>query len=313
MRPFLKFILSLIALIACCAIVDCLIGVILDKMIDKVPNDGNEIAATHYAIKRVNDPVLILGSSRAKNHYYPDIISDSLSVSVYNLGRPGHYISYTYCLINSILDRYTPEIVIWELEMDSLFLNTDEDRANSLKPYYWDSRVVQEVINEKEGVKEKVRLLSNAYRYNGIAIDILYSCLKGGPDVDPLKGMIPAEHTDYHVNPILQLDNSISGDIDQARVKRLHDALKRLIDAGVKVYVFDSPVYFLPNPDRNLASESIIREECEKLSVPIFDNRYLDYFLQHPELFRDNSHLYEDGAEKYSQLAAHQIIQAYLR
>ena len=131
MKPFLKFILSVIILIACCAIADCLIGVVLDKMIDKVPNDGNEIGAAHYAIKRVDDPVLIIGSSRAKNHYYPNIIADSLSLDTYDLGRLGHYVSYSSSLINLILDRYIPEIVIWELGMDTFFSDT-EDRVNTL-------------------------------------------------------------------------------------------------------------------------------------------------------------------------------------
>lgn len=309
MKPFLKFILSVIILIACCAVADCLIGVILDKMIDKVPNDGNEIGLAHYAITSVNDPVLIIGSSRARDHYDPDILSDSLSLKAYNLGRAGHYVSYSSCLVNMILDRYTPDIVLWEVGMESLFSNIDEDRINSLKPYYWESSVVQEVIDEKNGKTAKRKLLSNSYRYNGMAIDVLYRFFKGGLNTDPNKGMTPIKHTGYNVDPKLLIDTNYSGPIDQARVTRFHNALQRLVNAGVIVLVFDSPHYALPNPDRNLASESIIREECERLSIPIFDNRYLDFFLQHPEMFRDNSHLFEDGAEIYSQLAAHQIIQ----
>ena len=107
----------------------------------------------------------------------------------------------------------------------------------------------------------------------------------------------------------LSLEKSRTSPIDQARVDRFHNAIQRLNEAGVRVFVFDSPHYALLNPDRNLASESIIREECERLAIPIFDNRYLDYFLQHPELFRDYSHLFEDGAEIYTKLAAHQIVE----
>lgn len=313
MKPFLKFILSLIILVACCAIADCLIGVILDKMIDRVPNDGNEIGAAHFAIKKVNDPVLIIGSSRARDHYYPGIISDSLSLSTYNFGRQGHYVSYASSLVSMILDRYTPNLVIWELGMDTLFTDTDEDRSSTLKPYYWNSSIVQEVIDEKEGKEARIKLMSNSYRYNGMAIDIVYSFLRGGIDADPNKGMTPIKHNTYDIEPELRLDHSFNGDIDQARVNRLHNALQRLTDAGVKVIVFDSPHYALPNPDRNLASETIIRKECERLSIPIFDNRYLDFFLQRKELFRDNSHLFEDGAEIYTQIAAHQIVQEYRR
>lgn len=308
MKPFLRFIISAIVLIACCAVADCLIGVILDKMIDHVPNNGNEIGTADFAIKEMNDPVLIVGSSRARDHYFPSILSDSLSLSTYNIGRPGHFVSYFYCMADMILDRYTPGIIIWELDFDSLFIRA-EDRISSLKPYYWDNSAVREVIDEKEGKEAKIKLMSSAFRYNGIALNIIQECITGGPDYDSKRGMSPLKHTGNHVNSELSVDNGLDGPIDQARVKRLRLTLQRLVDVGVKVVIIDSPHYALPNPNRNLSSESIIYEECQRLSIPVIDNRYLDFFLQHPEMFRDKVHLFEDGAEIYTKLAAHQIVE----
>ena len=307
MKPFFKFIVSLIVLIVCCAIADCIIGVALDKMIDKVPNDGSEIGTSIYAINRMDDPVVIVGSSRASNHYYPSIIADSLSLDTYNIGRQGHYISYQCCLINLILDRYVPDILIWEISMDSL-LSDAYDGVDDLKIYYWDNSIIRKVIDDKEGIVSRIKLLSNAYQYNGIAIDVLYKFIKSGPNNDPRKGMVPNKEKGFHVDPQLTYDPGLDGYVDQTRVNILQSTLRRLIDSGVKVFVFDSPQYALLSSNRNLSSESIIRTECLHLGIPIFDSRNMDFFMGHPEMFRDKIHLYEDGAELYSKMAAHQIV-----
>lgn len=308
MKPFLKFLLSLLFLLALCALADRFIGLAMDRILEKVPTSGNDVGPVNYALKEVTHPVLIAGSSRARDHYYPDVFTDSLSLETYNVGMPGYFISYNCCLINTILDRYTPKIIIWELCMESLF-ELYEDPVAKLRPYYWVNSSARELIDAKEGKWARIKYLSNAYRYNDASVDILYRWLYGGPDNDPNNGMTPLSNTGSRVDPVLSFENAIGGTVDTERVKRLHDTLQRLNDAGVKVFVFDSPLYYLKNPDRDMSSESIIYEECQSFSIPVFDNRYLDYFHHHPEMFRDESHLFDVGARTYSQIAAHQILQ----
>lgn len=308
MKPFARFLLALAILLGCCAVADVGIGFALDRMLDEVPNNGNETGAAHYAIKEVTDPVLIVGSSRAKYHYYPDIIADSLGMKVYNAGRGGYYLSYHCCLINMILDRYTPDILIWEFSLDALFAGGD-DIVNKFRPYYWDYDEVREVIDEKEGNISRIKNLSNAYRYNGMAVPIIYRWLAGGPDSDPLNGMAPIPNTGKGLDPEVPINRGLTGPLDTARVARLKQTLKRLSDAGVKVFVFDSPNFAHKDPNRDKASESIIFEECAKYSFPVFDNREIEFFLHHPEMFYDEGHLFDDGAMIYSRIAAHQLVQ----
>lgn len=308
MKSLLRFLSSLFILLICFAVADGFIGLALDKMIDEIPNNGNETGAAHFAIKKVTDPVLIVGSSRAKHHYYPDILSDSLGMKVYNVGRDGYYLSYHCCLINMILDRYTPDIIIWDFSMDALF-SKGEDLVNKFRPYYWEYDEVREVIDEKEGSVSKIKNLSNAYRYNGMAIPVIYRWLVGGPDYDPTNGMTPIVNTGHGLDSEAPFHHGLNGPLDPARVRRLQNTLQRLNDAGVKVFVFDSPNYSFKDPNRNTASESLIYEECQRLSIPVFDNREIDYFLHHPEMFYDEGHLFDDGARIYTQIAAHQIVQ----
>ncbi len=308
MKPFFRFLLALAILLGCCAVADFGIGLALDRMIDKVPNNGNETGAAHYAIKKVTDPVLIVGSSRAKYHYYPDIISDSLGMKTYNAGRGGYYLSYHCCLINMILDRYTPDVLIWEFSLDALFAS-GEDIVNKFRPYYWDYDEVREVIDEKEGKVSRIKNLSNAYRYNGMAVPVIYRYLAGGPDYDPGCGMAPIVNTGKGLDPEVPVNIGLTGPLDSARVNRLKHTLQRLSDAGVKVFVFDSPNFARKDPNRDKASESIIYEECARHSFPVFDNREIEFFLHHPEMFYDKGHLFDDGARIYSQIAAHQLVQ----
>lgn len=307
MKPFLKFILSILALLACCAVADFFIGKALDQILDRVPQSGNDAGETHFAVKKVMEPVLIVGSSRAKYHYDSIIFTDSLCLDTYNIGRPGYYISYHCCLINMILDRYTPDMIIWDISLESLFARA-QDPIRILNPYYWDYRAVQEAIDEKEGKTARIKNISNIYRYNGLIVDLFDSWLDG-TKVDSLKGMEPIIYTGKKVDPEMSIKKSVGGPIDSARVKRLHDTLHRLSEAGVKVFVFDSPEYSIREPDRDKSSQSIIYEECQCFSIPVFDNRSLEYFLHHPELFLDDGHLFDDGARLYSQIAAHQINQ----
>lgn len=287
---------------------DYTVGIALNRLLDRVPPDKNETGAAHYVIHKVNDPILIVGSSRAQNHYYPDIVADSLSRDTYNAGRPGYFISYQCCLINMVLDRYTPDIIIWELSLEALYARA-QDPVNILKPYYRDYRVVQEALDEKEGRTARIKCLSSAYRYNGLVIDMLYRWLSGGNDNNCLKGMEPIPHTGMEFTPELAVKKSVGGPIDSSRVKRLHETLQRLHDAKVKVFIFDSPEYCIRDVNRDKSSESLIYEECKQFSIPVLDNRNLGFFLDHPELFRDDGHLFDDGARIYSQFAAHQIVQ----
>ena len=308
MKPLFSFLISLILLLASYAIIDGLIGLTFDKIIDELPNNGNDTGAIAYAVKKVDYPVLIVGSSRAKEHYFPNIIRDSLSLETYNVGLEGYYLSYHCCLINMLLDRYIPDIIIWDLNMNSLFANS-QDPISVLKPYYWDFDVVRRVINEKYGESSRIKLLSNAYRYNGLAIDMLYKWFDGSSDVDLNNGMNPLIYKGYSVDPELTVNKDLDGPIDTNRVVLLHNTLQRLSDEGVRVFIFDSPNYVIIDPNRDKSSESIIYKECQFFSIPVFDNRNIDYFLDHPELFYDKGHLFDDGAFIYSQIAAHQIVQ----
>ncbi len=70
---------------------------------------------TRHLASDVKSDVLMLGSSRCVYHYVPSIISDSISMSVYNGGFAGSCIYSYYMVLNYILARHTPKIVCLDL------------------------------------------------------------------------------------------------------------------------------------------------------------------------------------------------------
>ncbi|MDO4826763.1 MAG: hypothetical protein Q4B16_04315, partial [Bacteroidia bacterium] len=192
MKEFSGFIFSTIVVVCSFIILDFIIGKALDALLDKVPNNGCEIAHIHYSVKQVESPLLILGSSRAHHHYLPEVIGDSLRTDAYNLGADGHFLSYNCALINTILDRYTPQAVMFEISLDEMFeYKTERDRTSSLHRYYYLNSHIKSVVDAKEGASTKYKMLLNTYRFNGSAIRIVTRWIRGGRDYDPMKGLLP--------------------------------------------------------------------------------------------------------------------------
>ncbi len=310
MKEFSGFIFSTIVVVCSFIVLDFIIGKALDALLDKVPNNGREIAHIHYSVKQVESPLLILGSSRAHHHYLPEVIGDSLRTDAYNLGVDGHFLSYNCALINTILDRYTPQAVMFEISLNEMFeYRTETDRTSSLHRYYYLNSHIKSVVDAKEGASTKYKMLLNTYRFNGSAIRIVSRWIRGGQDYDPLKGLSPlytSQGSDVKLEVEHLPDKSMTTIVDY-RVQLFENTLKRLKEQGVTVFCFDSPLYHILNPEMNKESERIMMEICSKYDIPFFDNRQLPEFLNHPEYFYDTGHLDYEGAKVYTDLVLKEI------
>ncbi len=309
MKEFSGFIISVIAVICSFFILDFILGKALDALLDKVPNNGCELAHIHYSVKYVDSPLLIIGSSRAHHHYLPEVLGDSLRTDAYNLGVDGHFLSYNCVLINTILDRYTPQTILFEISLGEMFENrTKTDRTSSLHRYYYLNSYIKSIVDAKEGGSMKYKMLLNTYRYNGSVIRIVTRWIRGGRDYDPLKGLLPiytSQGSDVKLEVETLPDERMV--ISDYRVQLFENTLKRLKERGVTVFCFDSPMYLLLNQERNTESERIMTEICSKYDIPFFDNRQVSEFLSHPEYFYDRGHLDYEGAKVYTDLVLEEI------
>jgi hypothetical protein len=102
---------------------------------------------TTYSIDSTRANILVFGSSRANHHYVPEVFEDSLKMSFYNTGRDGNFLFYNYAIFKAILKRYTPKILIMDINPDELYYNPDSyDRLSSLLPYYKDHPEIRDII-----------------------------------------------------------------------------------------------------------------------------------------------------------------------
>lgn len=172
MKQLYKFIIVIISVFITFLLFDFYIGYFLNSMLSKLNKSSYEIGRTQYSLYDVNSPVVIVGSSRAAHHYIPQIISDSLGCDVYNIGRDGCFFLYNNAVINELIARYTPRVIIRECSVNSLNFS-DDDKISNLYPYYNRLSYVTSVTNNYSDVKERLKLKINSYRYNSSAIKIL--------------------------------------------------------------------------------------------------------------------------------------------
>ena len=83
-----KYLIKIFFYFIAIAVLDFVFGQACQYMNDH--SKGGGIKSRYYVCKESTEDVLIFGSSRAKHHYVPDVIEDSLKVSCYNTGEDGN-------------------------------------------------------------------------------------------------------------------------------------------------------------------------------------------------------------------------------
>lgn len=303
-KGLLKFVVAVLSVVLSVVVVDRFAGKILDWMLPQISNQG-DIGKTYYSLNDVTTPIVIVGSSRAAHHYVTSMVEDSLEMPAYNVGRDGCYFSYNCCIVNSILDRYTPELIIWENATEYLYEEC-RDPLVSLYSYYGKNQWVKSAVREELPWNEYMRLYSRLYQYNSTIHRMLkhyrerysFTCEEG-------KGYIPLAPKKLRKSLDLEVDSIEYKYLSQTKVKRFRSILKRAKQQGVRMVVVDSPQYRLIK-GKNLSSVKM-RDLCEQYGMMFIDNSQLPYFLKSPLLFNDQIHLNDDGARVYSKVFLNQI------
>lgn len=306
MKNLRRFLLSVAVVFCAIVVIDIVLGEVLDNMLSHI-TPPTAMGKTEFALNKVTSPIVIVGSSRASHHYVTKMIEDSLGIEAYNIGRDGCFFSYQACVINSILDRYIPKYIIWELD-DSFLCEESRDPLESLYPYYGRNSHVTETINAVASYRDILFLKSNIYRYNSLIISIMLRYFTQG-SVDYLKGYAPLVPKGWFV----QNDSNIvfNNSINKRRVELFENIANRIKGLGAKLIIVQSPVYtegYIDNAPSEI--QEVIQSKLMRNSFYYFDNRHLDAFVSHPEYFNDRIHLNRNGAELYTTIFIKQIKNA---
>lgn len=299
-----RFCIAVLIILMSVAIVDSAIGKVMDWMLPKISNQG-DTGKTYFSLYDVESPIVVVGSSRASHHYVTQIMEDTLGMSAYNVARDGCFFSYNCCVVNSILDRYSPELIIWENGTEYLF-NGFDDPLENLYPYYKRNKWVTSAIQEELPWTEYVRLCSRIYQYNSVMHRILMRYLRRSSFYDETeKGYMPLQPKSLRKALELKPIACNYTELSRTKVERFRATLSRAQEKGVKVVVVDSPMYRLCDVNNESAVE--MRKICKMYGTLFLNNSQLPEFINHPEYFNDATHMNSIGSISYTKYVLRQI------
>lgn len=286
-----KTIAFLLILVIAFVAVDWAFDKLASFVFAKMPQSSGEIAKMNFQVEHSDYDCYVFGSSRAAHHYNPAILSDSLGLSTYNAGCDGQGISYADGLLNAIIDRRTPKMIILECGQIELANNWLE-KMSTLKPYYKSHPSVLELSMLINGKSERLRSLSSFYRYNSKFFQVLKAYT-----IDPKDKLNGYEPIDNRVNNLFYDKDSkevfkFERDVEVV----LKDFVKTCKDNKIDLYVFCSPVLYNYSEVTDHL-QTIFKE----LDVPFYDYSNDSNFINNSSLFGDFVHLNSLGADIYTK------------
>jgi hypothetical protein len=264
---------------------------------------GEQYRTTH-AIEHTTADVIVFGSSRATNHYHPEVFENKLSPSCYNAGRGGNFLFYHYAVLQGVLARHKPKLVILDLVAQEFTIDqANYDRISSLLPYYRKHPEMRDIIALKSG-NERIKLLSSIYPFNSsiftIAIGNTEFNKKRKPDN---RGYVPFNKKIS--GPMEESVLPLTHEIDSTKLKVYASFIKDCQKAGVTLIVVCSPYYI--NFRQPIYSIKLAKEIADRNNILFLDYSSHQLFVNKPEYFADYSHLNDDGARIFSDLVVKDI------
>jgi len=287
------------------------VGYILQQLYFK--QIAGELYRATYSIDSTKADILVFGSSRASHHYVPEILEEQLHMSAYNTGRDGNYLLYNYAVIKSVTKRYSPKMIILDVNPSALFYRKDDyDRLSTLLPYYNSHPEIRDIVNHRSKY-ERFKLYSSAYPYNSLTLSVLIGNLEIAKKLYVSdKGYLPF----YEKMSPLSKETSTkktkdnpeeiySDSIDSFKISALEDIAKICSKKNIPLIFIFSPIYYKSN---NELANSRLSEIVKANNVKYLDFSNDTTFIHHPQYFQDESHLNDDGARIFSKKLAGELI-----
>jgi hypothetical protein len=226
-------------------------------------------------------------------------------MSAYNAGCNGQGLYYYKGLVDLILNKQAPAIVILNIDagvvQDSArYLN----RATTLAPFMGESKIIQSMIFSK-GPLERLKYMSLSYRFNGKPLAIVKNLFVED------RSIAGYEPKNARLQPEQAIERELTSNTpDKKMLDVLREIILQLKNAGVHVILVNSPRWLkegtiapyrrpILEEIRNLAqSEQVSFLAVTQENTPLF---------QDSSYFFDTSHLNEDGAGVFSEILAEKI------
>lgn len=285
-----KFIVSIICFFVAIGVIDFCFGHIMDYMNSHAKGGG--IAKRNYICCKANEEIMLFGSSRMAHHYVPSILTDSLKMTCYNCGQDGNGIILSYSYLQMILERQTPQIIIYDVSSFDIYKDDNLKYISLLKPYCENPKVMD--IIKSVSATEEYKLKSSLYRYNSLCIRTVGSFLYNGSNYNG--GFEPLyKQMNYEPDIIIQ-ENA---DIDLLKLCYLKKFIETCQHNDICLVFIVSPRYRSSTISRQYKEVSVI---ADKYNVPFLDYTYVDSISDTKELFQDQTHMNINGATEFTKI-----------
>ena len=302
-KTFTDFCLKVIVFVLLLFLVDRGVGCVFIAMKDYglETNAENMWLKTAFVVEKVDADVLIIGSSKASHHYVPTIIADSLQMTVYNCGQDGCFFLYQNCMINMVLDRYKPQIIIWDIQPECFNKSNnirEYQNIRYLSPYYGKNHWSTAYING-EGRVMSIKMQAKMFAYNSKIFNYVFPLVAKSSITE--HGYIPLPISGYDY-PVLASDFNDNSDYIPCddKFELLARTIERCQIKGVKLNLFVSPKYAIKSDAYNQGLQNI-QNISEKLGVVCLDCSSDSIFMNNGTLFKDASHLNDKGARVFTE------------
>lgn len=287
-----KFVLKVGLFFMALLVVDRTLGMVFSYMSDHAK--GGYIGHHKYVTDKVNEDILIFGSSRAIHHYNPQIITDSLGLSCYNCGQDGNGIILFYGLWQMIKEHHKPKMIIYDVSTSfDLYKGENNQRYLGWLRADYDRYGIKPIFTAIEPTEE-YKMMSMLYRHNSKFMQVL---------------------TDY-VHPIFKIEGNgylpLKGEMDRMKIKdtvkeqpklevdsQKLQFINKLIDEldGVKLVFVASPSWYGNEND----AYQPVKEICSRRNIPFMDFSQDVKYIHQYQYFKDGSHLNDIGADEFTR------------
>lgn len=290
-----KYLIKIALFFVAVAVVDVLFGIACQYMNDH--SKGGGIKSRYYVCKESNEDVLIFGSSRAKHHYVPDIIEDSLHTTCYNTGEDGNGILLCYGFLKMITERYSPKLIVYDVSGFDIFEDDNMKYLDLLKPFYYENGI--DSIFWSVEPKTRIMMLSNLYRYNTTCLRVI------GNFFHPMNTYPKGYSASYKVmdyEPEFKEEKEWT--VDSLKIHYFEQFIRLVKSKNILLVCCVSPLYKGSDEEKY----DPVKQLCIQYDVPFLYYGANQEISEERSYFEDRTHMNDVGARLYTGILCHQLI-----
>ncbi len=292
----LKFLLIFV-------LIDQLLGFVAHKLF--LSQETGKFARSTYVINHSNDEVLLLGSSHTIRQYVPQVVEKKTGLTCYNAGAEGQQLLYQTALLQMILKRAKPKLIVLNIDAHWLYeSDVAYSRLNDLNSYYSKHYDVLYPKLKERSQYVPIKMFFRAFQENSTLVHIVRYFF--APQVS-FKGYRPlyGKMTEFS-NEILS-NEAISDEIDPFFVKNLKLFIDTAKEKGVNLIFTTSPFPVKRDYSTNISFQKI-KKIAKRSNVPFYDHLNDERFIGNYNMFNDPTHLNHEATLLFTSIIADHII-----